>query len=210
MGFITSPIDFILHIDKYIGSFIANFGVLTYLILFAIIFLETGFVIAPFLPGDSLLFVAGTFAAQGFMNVMLLFVLLCLAAITVDSLNYWIGNYFGERIFSGNFLFKREYLERTKKFYEKHGGKTIIMARFVPIIRTFAPFVAGVGKMNYARFFGFNIIGGIAWVAIFLFSGYFFGAIPFVEKNLTLFIFLIIFISILPPIFEYFRHTKKN
>lgn len=207
-----NPIDFILHVDKYIGEFIKNYGSLTYGILFLIIFLETGLVITPFLPGDSLLFVAGAFAAKEVMNVFVLFIVLSIAAILGDSVNYWIGNYFGEKVFVKSRFFKKEYLEKTKEFYKKYGGKTIILARFVPFVRTFAPFVAGVGKMKYSLFFAYNVIGGILWVGIFVFAGYFFGEIPWVERNLTLVLFIIIFISILPPVWEYFknRNKKKN
>src|SRR3989338_9006379 len=188
MGLINNLIDFILHIDKYLGVIIQDYGILTYVILFLIIFLETGLVITPFLPGDSLIFVAGTFAAKGYFNVFLLFFILSFAAIIGDTVNYWIG----------------------KNFYEKQGNKTIVIARFIPIIRTFAPFVAGIGKMNYSKFLVYNIIGGVAWVFLFLFGGYLFGEIPFVEKNLTLVIFIIIFISILPPIIEYIRIKRKK
>jgi membrane-associated protein len=207
---IPNPVDFILHIDKYVGMIIQNYGIFTYLILFLVLFCETGLVITPFLPGDSLLFVTGAFAAKGYINVFALFGILCLAAILGDTINYTIGNYFGEKVFARNRFFKKEHLEKTKKFYEKHGSKTIIFARFVPIVRTFAPFVAGIGKMKYLKFLSFNIIGGIAWVLIFLFGGYFFGGIPIIEKNLTWVIFIIIFISILPAIIEYLRNRKKN
>ena len=207
---IINPIDFILHVDKYIGIIIQDYGLLTYFILFLIIFCETGLIITPFLPGDSLIFVAGAFAAKGYINVSALFLILALAAILGDTVNYWVGSFFGEKIFSKFKFLKKEYLERTKLFYEKHGSKTIIIARFVPIIRTFAPFIAGIGKMNYFRFLTYNIIGGIAWVAIFLFSGFFFGEIPIIEKNLTALIFIIIFISILPPIISYIRNKRKK
>ena len=203
-------IDFIIHIDKYIEIIIANYGIFTYFILFFIVFIETGLVIAPFLPGDSLIFVAGAFAARGAMNVYLLFFLLCIAAILGDTVNYWIGSYFGKNVFSNSRFFKKEHLKRTEEFYDKYGSKTIIIARFVPIVRTFAPFVAGVGKMKYSKFITYNITGGIAWVLVFLFAGYFFGTIPFVEKNLTLFIFAIIFISLLPPVVEYIRQKRRN
>ena len=206
---IIDLINFILHIDIYVGTIIQSYGVLTYLILFLIIFLETGIVVTPFLPGDSLIFVAGAFSAQGYLNPLLLFFTLAIAAILGDSLNYWIGKFFGDKVSSWKFV-KKEYIQKTEEFYEAHGGKTIILARFVPIIRTFAPFVAGIGKMNYSKFLVYNIIGGVAWVFLFLFGGYLFGEIPFVEKNLTLVIFIIIFISILPPIIEYIRIKRKK
>ena len=158
MAFIN-PIDFILHVDKYVGLIISNYGNLAYLIIFLVIFLETGLVIAPFLPGDSLLFVVGAFSSQGYLDILSVFILLCIAAIAGDTLNYLIGDYFGEKVFSRSRFFKKEYLEKTKNFYNKHGTKTIVLARFVPIVRTFAPFVAGVGKMKYFKFLTYNIIG---------------------------------------------------
>jgi membrane-associated protein len=203
---IKDLIDFVLHVDKYIGIIIQNYGIFTYAILFLIIFCETGLVITPFFPGDSLIFVIGVFAAKGYINVILLFFILCLAAILGDTVNYWIGNYFGKNVFSKSRFFKKEYLEKTEKFYEKHGNKTIVLARFIPIIRTFAPFVAGVGKMDYFKFLSYNIIGGISWIAIFLFSGYFFGEAPIIKNNLTIVIFIIIFLSIVPPIYEYVKN----
>jgi|SRR3989344_2121824 len=208
--FMTNPIDFILHVDKYIGLILQDYGILAYFILFLIIFCETGLVITPFLPGDSLIFVIGAFAAKGYIGIFAIFIVMVLAAILGDTINYSIGNFFGEKVFSKSRLFKKEYLEKTKKFYERHGDKTIILARFVPIVRTFAPFIAGVGKMNYFRFLVYNIIGGIAWVAIFLFSGFFFGEIPIIEKNLTIFVLIIIFISILPPIIGYIGNKRKR
>ena len=208
MAFIN-PIDFVLHVDKYIGTIISNYGNLTYFIVFLIIFLETGLVVAPFLPGDSLLFVVGAFSSQGYLNVGSVFIILCLAAILGDTLNYWIGNYFGEKVFSKSRFFKKEYLEKTKEFYKKHGAKTVVLARFMPIVRTFAPFVAGIGKMKYFKFLTYNVIGGIAWVGFFLFAGYFFGGIPFVEKNLTFVIYSIVLISFLPIVIEYIRTRKK-
>ena len=209
MSYITTLFDFILHIDKYLGIIIQEFGPFTYLILFAIIFLETGLVITPLLPGDSLLFVTGTFAAKGYINIALIIFLLSIAAILGDTVNYWIGNYFGEKVFENNRFFKKEHLEKTKEFYRKHGGKTIIIARFVPIIRTFAPFVAGIGKMSYTRFISFNVIGGIAWVIGFVLAGYYFGSIPIIKENLTLVIMAIIIVSLIPPVMEYMRMRKK-
>lgn len=208
MNFVKDAIDFMLHIDRFLGTIIQTYGVATYFILFAIIFCETGLVITPLLPGDSLLFVVGTFAAKGAFNLTIIFIVLTAAAIIGDTVNYWIGNYFGENVFVNNRFFKKEHLEKTKAFYNKHGGKTIIIARFVPIIRTFAPFVAGIGKMNYFRFISFNIIGGILWVASFLFAGYYFGGIPFIKDNLTLVMMAIIIISIIPAVVEFIRQRK--
>jgi membrane-associated protein len=210
MEIINFLIDFILHMDEHMATIISQYGTWTYAFLFLIIFMETGFVVTPFLPGDSLLFAAGSFAALGSLSPWILFGLLGFAAILGDTINYWIGNYIGERAFSGNIRWlKKEYLDRTHHFYEKHGGKTIILARFVPIIRTFAPFVAGVGSMNYGRFVSYNIIGGLLWVSIFTFLGYFFGNLPFVERHFELVIFAIIFISLLPPVFEYFKARRE-
>lgn len=210
MSLIFSLVDFILHIDKYIGTFIQKFGVLVYLILFCIVFLETGLVITPFLPGDSLLFVSGAFAAQHSMSIIVLFVIFCLAAVLGDSLNYWIGNYFGENIFANSRFFRREHLERTKDFYKKHGNRMILLARFVPIVRTFAPFVAGVGKMEYKSFLTYNIVGGILWVTLFLFAGFLFGNVPLVKDNLTYFIFAIILVSLIPIFVEWWKNKKNN
>lgn len=211
MEIITFFIDFILHLDEHLAAIISDYGTWTYAILFFVIFMETGFVVTPFLPGDSLLFAAGSFAALGSLSPWVLFGLLAFAAVLGDTINYSIGSYIGERAFSGNIRWlKKEYLDRTEAFYEKHGGKTIILARFVPIIRTFAPFVAGVGSMSYGHFIMYNIVGGVSWVAIFTFLGYFFGNLPFVERNFELVIFAIIFISLLPPIFEYFKARKET
>ncbi|MCS6822152.1 MAG: DedA family protein [Microscillaceae bacterium] len=211
MEFLSSFIDFFLHLDKHIGWIIQNYGTLTYLILFLIIFAETGLVVTPFLPGDSLLFVIGAFAAKGDLNLALVMILLFTAAVLGDTVNYWIGNYIGPKVFEQNYkLLKKEYLERTQIFYEKHGGKTIIFARFIPIIRTFAPFVAGVGTMNYPRFIFYNVIGGAVWIVSFILLGYFFAEIPMVKKNFTLVIFAIILISVLPAVFEYLKNRKKT
>ncbi len=211
MEIITYIIEFVLHLDEHLATIIANYGTWTYAILFFVIFIETGFVVTPFLPGDSLLFAAGSFAALGSLDPWVIFGLMGFAAILGDTVNYSIGSYIGERAFSGNIRWlKKEYLDRTEAFYEKHGGKTIILARFVPIIRTFAPFVAGVGSMTYGHFIAYNFIGGISWVAIFTFLGYFFGNLPFVKRNFELVIFAIIFISLLPPLFEYFKARKET
>lgn len=211
MEFFYNIIDFIIHIDKHLNEIISQYGVLTYFILFLIIFAETGFVVTPFLPGDSLIFAAGTFAALGSIDVNILFVLMCVAAIGGDTVNYWIGHYIGPRVFKEDRRFiKKEYLERTHAFFEKYGGKTIIIARFVPIVRTFAPFVAGVGAMTYSKFILYNVTGGIAWIAIFLFGGYYFGNIPFVRNNFSMVIIVIIFLSVVPGIIEFIRHRKKN
>lgn len=210
---VFNPVHFLLHIDEYIGFFIQNYGYLTYGIIFLIIFLETGLVFAPFLPGDSLLFVAGTFAGSGLLNIWILFVLLCLAAILGDSVNYFLGKYSGTHILKRFRFFKPEHLAKTQKFYAKHGGKTIIYARFIPIVRTFAPFVAGIGAMRYREFVWYNIVGGIAWVALFLFGGYYFGRVSFVRAHLTEVVLGIIILSLLPPLLEYIRHrffTKKK
>jgi len=211
MEFIKYLIDLFLHLDKHLNEIILQYGAVTYGILFLVIFAETGFVFTPFLPGDSLLFAAGTFAAIGSFNIHLLFLILSLAAIIGDSVNYWIGHYIGMKLFEKNNRFlKKEYLERTHKFYEKHGGKTIILARFIPIIRTFAPFVAGVGAMTYSKFIAYNIIGGIAWCAAFIYGGYFFGNLSFVKNNFSFVIMAIILISVLPIFIEYFRHRLSK
>jgi membrane-associated protein len=212
MEFITTFFDIFMHLDKHLGAVIQDFGTWTYLVLFLIIFCETGLVVTPILPGDSLLFAAGAFAAIGALDVRWLFILLTIAAIAGDTLNYWIGSWLGPKIFHKEevrFL-NREYLDRTHRFYEKHGGKTIIIARFMPIIRTFAPFVAGIGKMTYFRFISYNVVGGVVWIAAFVFGGYFFGNIPLVKKNFTLMILAIIFLSILPGIIEFVRHRSRK
>jgi len=203
--------EFILHIDKHLGEIIKNYGTLTYFILFFIIFAETGFVFTPFLPGDSLLFAAGVFASLGSFNILILLLILMLAAILGDTVNYWIGHFFGEKIVSNPKIpINQEHIEKTNRFFEKHGGKTIILARFVPIVRTFAPFVAGAGQMSYGKFISYNIIGGIIWVALFTLSGFFFGNIPFVKKNFSLVVIGIIFISLVPMIIEVIKHKKAK
>lgn len=210
MEIIKQLIDFILHIDKHLAELISQYGTLTYIILFIIIFVETGLVVMPFLPGDSLLFAAGAFAAMSHnkdLNIYYLLPLLFVAAFLGDTVNYMIGKYIGPKAFSGKIKFlKKEYLDQTQAFFDKHGGKSIIYARFVPIVRTFAPFVAGVGSMNYGKFISYNIIGGLIWVLGLTLAGYFFGAIPIIQDNFEKVIILIILISILPPIIEYVRH----
>jgi membrane-associated protein len=202
-------INIFLHLDKYLGQIISQYGALTYLLLFLVIFMETGFVVTPFLPGDSLIFAAGTFASPALgshLNIWVLWILLCTAAIIGDTVNYWVGHFIGPRAFSGEVRFlKKEYMDRTHGFFEKYGGKTIILARFVPIVRTFAPFVAGVGAMTYGRFITYNVIGGIAWVTLFLWMGYFFGHLPFVQNNFGVIVIAIILISVLPAVFEFVK-----
>lgn len=209
---IKTVIDFVLHLDAHLSELIRTFGVWTYLILFLVVFCETGLVVTPFLPGDSLLFAAGSFAALGDLNVVWLFLALAAAAVLGDTVNYWIGHRVGPKIFQKekSRFFKKSYLERTHVFYEKHGAATIIIARFVPIVRTFAPFVAGIGRMSYGRFLSYNVIGGVGWVAIFVFGGYLFGNIPFVRKNFSLVIVAIILISLVPGVVEFLRHRKRG
>ena len=203
MQTLKSLIDLFLHLDHHLSQVIAQYGTGTYLILVAIVFCETGLVVTPFLPGDSLLFAAGAFSALGDLDVRLLVLLLALAAIAGDTVNYWIGAFIGPKAFSGDSrLLKREYLDRTHAFYQRHGGKTIILARFIPIVRTFAPFVAGVGAMSYARFIAYNVIGAVLWVGLFVLGGYFFGNLPVVRANFSLVILAIIVISVLPMVVE--------
>jgi membrane-associated protein len=213
MDLVTYFVDLFLHLDKHLSVVIQTYGTWTYLLLFFIIFMETGFVVTPFLPGDSLLFAAGTFASPALgsaLNIWVLYLLLILAAVAGDTANYWIGHFIGPRAFSGEIRFlKKEYLDRTEAFYQKHGGKTIVLARFVPIIRTFAPFVAGVGKMSYTHFISYNIIGGIAWVSLFTWGGYFFGNLPFVKENFSFVVLAIIFISILPAVIEVLKSRLR-
>ncbi|MGB9713293.1 MAG: DedA family protein [Dissulfurimicrobium sp.] len=207
MEILDSAIQLLLHLDNYLDLFVRGYGPFIYLILFLIVFAETGLVIAPFLPGDSLLFVTGTLAASGAMDIRLLMVLLIISAVLGDTVNYWAGYCVGPMVFrmESSRLLNKKHLERTHLFYEKYGGKTIIIARFIPIIRTFAPFVAGIGRMTYRRFVAYNIIGGSLWVTLFLLGGFFFGNISFVKKNLTSFIFFIIIFSIMPGVIEYTR-----
>ena len=208
MEIIKSAIDLFLHLDEYLQDIIVNYGAWTYGILFVVLFVETGLVVMPFLPGDSLLFAAGTFAALGSFNVWGLIGLLIIAAVLGDAVNYSIGHYLGERAYSIKWI-KKEYLDKTHAFFEKHGGKAIFLARFVPIVRTFAPFVAGIGRMSYAYFATYNVVGGITWVIIFTLLGYFFGNIPFVKKNFELVIIVIILVSVLPMVFEWWKHRQE-
>lgn len=214
MEIIQYLIDLFLHLDKHLHDIIVAYGTWTYGLLFLVIFMETGFVVTPFLPGDSLLFAAGTFASPALgspLNVWLLWLLLVIAAVGGDTVNYWIGHYIGPRAFSGEVRFlKKEYLDRTHAFYEKHGGKTIILARFVPIIRTFAPFVAGVGAMTYGKFISYNVIGGLIWVTLFTFGGYFFGNLPFVKDNFSFVVIAIILISVMPAVWEFVKEKRKK
>ena len=207
MELLAQFLDIVLHLDKHLTVLIQTYGTWVYLILFAIIYCETGFVVTPFLPGDSLLFVAGTLAGLGALDVHGLFALLVIAAFAGDNTNYWIGRYLGPRVFKrerSRFL-NPAHLARTQQFYEKHGGKTVILARFLPIIRTFAPFVAGIGRMTYVKFMFYSFSGSIFWIGFFVYGGYYFGNIPVVKNNLTLFILGIILVSIMPGIVEYVR-----
>ncbi|KJU86137.1 Protein dedA [Candidatus Magnetobacterium bavaricum] len=207
MQMIKTLFEVVMHLDKHLYDLVGSYGGWTYAILFAIIFCETGLVVTPFLPGDSLLFAAGALAAITPIKIHWLLILLSLAAIIGDTLNYWIGYRVGPRVFNkeNSRLFNKEHLERTNRFYEKYGAKTIILARFVPIIRTFAPFVAGIGKMTYGRFITYNVVGGLLWITLLLLAGYFFGNIPVVKKNFTIVIFAIIIISVMPAVYEYLK-----
>lgn len=211
MEFLKYLLDLFLNLDVHLHNIIIEYGTLTYVILFIVIFAETGLVFTPFLPGDSLLFAAGTFAAKGSFNVHLLFIILSIAAILGDTVNYWIGSLIGHKAFDNKIPFlKKEHLEKTHRFYEKHGGKTIIIARFIPIIRTFAPFVAGVGAMTYSKFLLYNILGGTLWCALFVYGGYFFGNLSFVKNNFTYAILVIILISLLPGIIHYLKTKLRK
>jgi membrane-associated protein len=209
MDWIKNLIDVVLHLDLYLNQLVSNYGVWTYSILFLIIFCETGLVVTPFLPGDSLLFAAGALTAlpDAGLKVHWLSMLLAAASILGDSVNYWAGYFVGPKVFSreDSKLLNKKYLERTHQFYERHGGKTVIIARFMPIIRTFAPFVAGIGRMSYLRFLTFSVTGSILWVGAFVYAGYFFGNIPVVKKNFTVVVLAIIFVSLLPGIIEFLR-----
>ncbi|MDL2717486.1 MAG: DedA family protein [Acidobacteriota bacterium] len=210
MDLLKQFVDIFLHLDRHLAEVTRNYGTFTNVILFAIVFCETGLVVTPFLPGDSLLFTAGALASLGSLNVWVLFLLLSLAAILGDTVNYWIGKRVGHRAFDGSVGFlKLEHLRRTEDFYERHGKKTIILARFVPIVRTFAPFVAGIGSMTYGTFLAYNVIGGVAWVGICLAAGYFFGNIPVVKANFSLVVLAIVFISTLPIVIEGLRARRR-
>lgn len=202
--------DFILHIDVHLGQIIATYGVATYLILFLIIFLETGLVFTPFLPGDSLLFAAGAFAALNSLNIYVLLVVMTAAAVIGDTANYWIGHFFGKKIIAHPKIpIDEKHIKETQKFFTKYGGKTIIIGRFMPFVRTFAPFVAGIGSMSYSSFISFNIIGGILWVGVATLAGFFFGNIEFVKKNFSLVIIAVVLLSLVPIIYEVLRKKFK-
>jgi membrane-associated protein len=210
MEFLAYFIDIFIHLDTHLSALIAQFGPYIYVILFLVIFCETGLVVTPFLPGDSLLFVVGAFAAKGDFELPLIFGVLCVAAITGNMVNYQVGRYIGPKVFQGETRFlKKEYLDRTHEFYEKHGAKTIVIARFLPIIRTFAPFVAGIGRMGYKRFAIYNIVGCVAWLGAFILGGYFFGNVPVVKQNLTIVILAIVVISFVPSVIEFLRQRRN-
>ena len=203
-------IDFILHVDKHLSTLIQTYGLGTYIILFLIVFCETGLVVTPFLPGDSLLFATGAFAAQGVLNILITIILLTLAAVLGDSANFWIGHHIGKRISHDSKIINPQHIKRTQEFYKKYGSKTIVLARFVPIVRTFAPFVAGVGNMNYGKFMFYNILGGILWVGLFTMAGYLFGNIQWVQDNFSIVILGIIVVSVIPAVIEFLRHRKTT
>jgi len=205
-------IDFFLHAERHLIWIIQNHGVWIYALLFAIVFCETGLVVTPFLPGDSLLFAVGALAAQSLLDWKIILPLLLVAAIIGDSVNYAIGKWFGPKVFhyESSRFFKKDYLLKARAFYEKYGGRAIILARFVPIVRTFAPFVAGIGSMNYAKFFLYNVTGAVVWVGLFLGAGYFFGALPFVQKNMKVVILGIIIVSVLPIAWEFFKARSES
>lgn len=222
MNILKLFLDYFLHIDKHLAIIIAQFGAGSYVLLFLVIFMETGFVITPFLPGDSLLFAAGALAATGSFNIILLWILMVAAAFFGDTVNYWIGHFLGPKAFSDetysifglkiqlNKILKKKYLDKAQAFYDKHGGKAIVLARFVPIVRTFAPFVAGIGKMHYRKFISYNAIGGFVWVSLFVFSGYFFGTIPVVQHNFHYVVVAIVLISLVPIAYEWWKAKKEK
>lgn len=210
MNWLTILVDFFLNIDEHIGAVISQYGTWTYAIMFVVVFCETGLVVTPVLPGDSLLFTLGAFAAQGALSWWVLGLVLFFAVVLGDNVNYWIGYHIGPKIFSGKKIrwLNIKHLEETQRFYERHGGKTIILARFIPIIRTFAPFVAGIGRMSYLRFLGFSLSGGIAWIVVGIGAGYLFGNIPAVQENFTLVLIAIVGISLLPAVIKYLQHRR--
>jgi len=210
MEVIQSFIDIILHLDTYLSSFVSAYGIFTYAILFLIVFAETGFVVTPFLPGDSLLFAAGAIASLGALDITIVIILLIVAAIIGDTVNYWIGHFFGRKIVDNPKIkfINQEHIDKTEQFYKKFGGKTIILARFIPIVRTFAPFVAGVGTMNYQKFILFNVIGAVVWVSLFTSLGFFFGNIEIIQKNFHYAVFAIIGLSVIPILYEYIQHKR--
>jgi membrane-associated protein len=210
MEILAQFIDIVLHLDKHLVLLVESYGVWVYAILFAIVFMETGFVVTPFLPGDSLLFVAGAVAAAGGMDVGVVAATLVTAALCGDNVNYWVGRFLGPKVFQfeGSRWLKQENLDRTHAFMEKHGPKAIIIARFVPVVRTFVPFVCGIGRLTYGRFLGFSVLGALIWVGLLVPAGYFFGNLPIVKNNLTAVILLIVFISVLPGIVEFVRHKR--
>jgi len=211
MDFLLQLVDIVLHVDKHLSIIATDYGTWTYFILFMIIFCETGLVVTPFLPGDSLLFATGALCGAGVLDPNIIFLLLVAAAFLGDNVNYWIGRRVGPAVFEREKtrFFKKEYLLRAHAFYERHGGKTVILARFVPIVRTFSPFVAGIAHMTYAKFLAYSISGAILWVGIFVYVGYFFGNLPFIKRNFSVAIIAVIFISILPGIIEYIRHRRR-
>ena len=212
LSFFVHAVQLFLHLDKYLGAVIQDYGAWTYLLLFLIIFCETGLVVTPILPGDSLLFAVGVFAARGDLDIYKIWPLLAFAAVLGDNVNYAVGNYIGPKVFhyENSRIFKKEYLQKTHNFYEKYGGKAIILCKYVPIVRTFAPFVAGVGAMTYPRFLTFNVIGGFTWVTLITFAGYFFGNIPVIRNNFSIVVVIIILISIMPAVIEYVKHRRES
>ncbi len=211
MEIIQSFFDVILHLDSHLINLVSSYGVLTYVLLFLIVFAETGLVVTPFLPGDSLLFTAGTLTSLGTLRIEFVAIFLIIAAILGDTVNYWIGHFFGQKIVDNPHItfINQEHIDKTEQFFKKYGGKTIILARFIPIVRTFAPFVAGVGTMNYNKFIEFNVIGGVLWVCIFTFAGYFFGNIQMIKDNFHYLVFAIIGLSIIPAVYEYIAHKRQ-
>ena len=212
MELLKHLLDFVLHLDKHLPPIIQEYGAWTYLLLFAIVFCETGLVVTPFLPGDSLLFAAGAFTATGALSLWVLIAVLAAAAIVGDTVNYWVGHFLGHRLIHARRfrVIKPEHLARTHEFFEKYGGKTIIIARFVPIVRTFAPFVAGLGSMSYGRFMSYNVIGGAGWVVVCTVAGNLFGNLPVVKKNFSLVVLMIIFLSLVPAVWEFWRARRAG